>query len=316
MEESEVVSIMRSFLENLLDVTSVGIEFCPNTNCCKTDLRAYSEDKIKYLVECKGSLKPGGIAGGIGQAYQYYYQRKYSKSVFQDAKIYFACPYDMKKYLDYMNIPHEINAVYLVKKDGQVVLYKRTKSMKVQNQIQLKGTFFIEGIKIGLIKEVILLLGSLEEEKRNRKYFGKMMHKKYPSLSANTHTKNSLIPLRDLGLVQGFNLTPEGYKIYLAIKESDKKFKGIMVEKFFPFIINIINAILQHSKDTNQKIDFITFNQKDLEKKISDIYGAEVRFFDVRRLSYGLQILEEIGAIKKIIKGGKKGYEIIKITNF
>lgn len=316
MEESEVVSIMRNFLENLPDVTSVGTEFCPNTNCCKTDLKAYAGDKIKYLIECKGSLKPGGIAGGIGQAYQYYYQRKYSKSISQDVKIYFACPYDMKKYLDYMNIPCEINAIYLTKENGEIILYQRTKNIKIQNQIQLKGTFFIEGVKIGLIKEVILLLGSIREEKKNRKDFGKMMYERYSSLSADTHAKNSLIPLRDIGLVQGFDLTPEGYRIYLAIKKSDKKFKGIIVEKFYPFIINILNAILQHSKDTNQKIDFVTFNQKDLEKKIIEIYGAEVRFFDTRRLSYGLQILEEIGAIKKIIKGGKKGYEIIKIVNF
>lgn len=316
MEEPEVVSIMRGFLEKFPDVTNVGTEFCPNINCCTTDLTAYSGEKIKYIVECKGSLKPGSIAGGLGQAYQYYYQKKYSPSIMLDAKIYFACPYDMKKYLDFMNIPKEIDAIYLTKENGEVILYQKTKNLVVQNQIQLKGTSFIEGVTIGLIKEVILLIGSLNEKEKNRKEFGKLMHEKYPSLGADTHSKNSLIPLRDMGLVEGFDLTPEGYRTYLAIMKSDKKFINIMVEKFYPFIINIMNAIIHHTRETNQKLDFVTFNQKDIEKKIKDIYGAEVRFFDSRRLSYGLQILEEIGAIKKINRNGKKGYEIIKITNF
>jgi len=312
MQEDYVKTVIREYLKNQPSITSIGTEFCPAKNCCVTDLIGYEGKKIRYLVECKGSGAPGVIAGGIGQACQYYYQKLYSKSIDKKAKILFACPYDMKKFLDLMKIPKEINQILLVKEDGIITFYKETKSKKIVNQIQLPGTSYIEGLDLNLFKKVLILLFKLKREDKNRKRFGEIMHKIVPTFSEDTHRKNTLVPLRDMGVVERFDLTPHGYYLYGVLKRSEKEFNQLMISKFYPFVINILNAIIQFARDTKQDLSCVKFNNKEIEKKIVETYGAEVRFFDYRRLTYGIKLLVDIGALVPC----KKGYKISKITNF
>jgi hypothetical protein len=72
MNEPEVVDAIRNYFKNKPDVTFVSGEQPFIDNGCVSDIIGYSGDKIKYIVECKGSGNPGTIAGGIGQAYQYF----------------------------------------------------------------------------------------------------------------------------------------------------------------------------------------------------------------------------------------------------
>lgn len=310
MEEYEVVEAVKSYLKNLPDVSEIGSEFTFIKNGCTSDVIGYSNGKIKYIVECKGSGSPGNIAGGIGQAYQYDFQKKFNSIVAEDSEVYFACPEDRKNFLEVMKIPNEVKKILLINSQKEITIFKRSKKNSIENILQIEGTTYLEATTVELITLTIDVIFNLKDDERNKSSFLKIMKEKYPSI---TDHRNTLITPRGLGLVNNYKLTPKGYYFYGLLKENKIEFKKELIKLLYPSLIVIINAFIVYIKNSEQKLNEFNFNQKDIENEIKTIYGGEVNYFDYRRLSYGIKILQEIGVLEKL---ENKKYKINKIANF
>jgi hypothetical protein len=295
MDEPKVKFAIRRYFEKIPNVSATDVEFKFIENGCTCDVIAFVNNKIKYIIECKGSLSPGDIAGGIGQAYQYFYQKKYNSSVANDAEVFFACPYDMEKYLNIMQIPKEIQ-ILLVDNDKNIILYKSKKNKSKNKVIQIEGTTYLEATKIKDIKHIISVLYNMKNRDKNE--FKKMMVEKNNKIN---DPRNYLISLRSLGLVESnnYSLTPKGYYFYGLLNKDEKEFNIEIIKLLYPSLIVVIDGIIRYIKDTNQLLSKFTFTYKELETKINDIYGAEVNYFDHRRLTYPIKILLEINVLSK-----------------
>lgn len=313
MEESEVVDAVKNYLISLPDVSNIGGEFTFVKNGCVSDVIAYSNKKIKYIVECKGSGNPGSIAGGIGQAYQYAFQKKFNNSVAEDSEVYFACPEDRKNILDVMMIPKEVKKILLIKENKEILIYKSSKKNSIENILRIHGTTYLEATTIELITIAIEVLFNLKEEERNRSLFMEIMKEKYPKIQDH---RNTLITPRGLGLVENYNLTPKGYYFYGLLKRNKNEFRSELIKLLYPSLIVIINAFIVYIKESNQNLNKFIFTNKVIESQIKKIYGGEVDFFNERRISYGVKILEEIGVLEKYKEENKIYNRINKISNF
>lgn len=314
MKEPEVVDAIKNFISSKPDVSGISTEKIFIKNGCTSDVVGYSNGKIKYIIECKGSVSPGGIAGGLGQAVQYYFQKNYDSSVSKDAEVFFACPQNMTSYLDVMIIPKEIKNIFLVKENKEVVLYKKSNKKNIENILQIEGTTYLEATTIELITLSLQVLFSLNENERNKKNFEKKMKELYPKI---TDHRNTLITPRNLGLVStDYNLTPKGYFFYGLLKRNKSEFRKELIKLLNPYLIVLLNGLIQHIKNTNQPINKFKSTNKEIEKAIIDFYGSEVNFFDDRRISYGMGLLKEIGAIEEFSEDNKKFLKLNKIIDF
>jgi len=301
MEESKVVQFVKAHLQSLPQISKISTNQQIIPSGCEADIIAESTSgKIFYIVECKGSGNHGDIAGGIGQAYQYNYQKQFNKNA-TNAEVWFACPEDRIKILSMFEIPKGIRIV-LVKNNGSIVHYTHRKFSKTSiSELQLPGTFYIEGIRLDVIKETIISIKFLSQNitgKINRALIKNEVNKKCPRLSASAH-RNTLITLSSLGIIDSNNrLTPEGYRLYGLIESTPSLFFKEMIKIFDPFSINVLNALLLIAKMNKQPIDNITCSNKEICNIITKFYGIEIRYLNnTRRVNTILHILEEIGAI-------------------
>ena len=87
------------------------------------------------------SLSPGGIAGGMGQAYQYEYQKQFLKGIKNQKYILLA-----DTFLDLMQIPSEIKGVWLVDENSKVRAYKKPKNTTGEVLLTHNWNCFMESI--------------------------------------------------------------------------------------------------------------------------------------------------------------------------
>lgn len=295
MIEPDVVSAIKKYIGSLPDVKTVSGEYRFVPDGCTSDVIGYDfAGKIKYIVECKGSTSPGVIAGGIGQAYQYEYQKRYDKNVAKDSGVYFACPIDMRAYLDFMEIPKQIKSIFLVNQNKTISIYNTSKKKNNNNILQIAGTAYLEATSIELITLSIETLVELEEKKRNKRDFEDIMKLKYPKIKDH---RNTLITPRSLGLVDRYELTPKGYSLYSILKRNKEEYKNELIKLLYPSLMVVTNALVLFVRDSKKSLHSFTFTTKDLESKIIEIYGGEVNYFDFRRLSSPIKILQEIGVL-------------------
>lgn len=313
MKEHEVVDAIKKYLSSLQDVSGVGTEYTFIKNGCTSDVIGYSNNKIKYIVECKGSGNPGTIAGGIGQAYQYAHQRRFNQVVAEESEVYFACPEDRKNILDTMKIPREVKKILLIKENKDILIYKSSKKNNVENILRIDGTTYLEATTIKSIILIIEVLFNLKPNERNKNSFIKIMKNKDTNLK---DYRNILITPRGLGLVENYSLTPKGYYFYGLLKRNEQEFRNELIKLLYPSLIVIINAFIVYIKESNQNLSKFRFTLKNIEKQIIKIYGTEVDFFNDRRLSYGVKILREIGVLEDFREDNKTYSRINKITNF
>ncbi len=119
MNEDVVVDHVEQWLNNLPNVANVQRNQIVITGGLEADLVGYnSTGEIVYIAECKGSVGLNGITQGIGQAYQYRYQKTLNKKA-RDASVLFVLPRDVAPTLDRLQIPQKIK-VFLVSTDGKV----------------------------------------------------------------------------------------------------------------------------------------------------------------------------------------------------
>lgn len=307
MNETVVKRIIKSYLERQPGISKILTEQPIIDNGCVADIIAISfSGEIKYVVECKGSGNPGTLAGGIGQAYQYLYQKQFNKQA-KNAKIWFVCPQDCEQKLKVLKIPNEIE-VFLVAAPSNVVAYiQRGKKQFLTSELQLPQTFYVEGIKLDVIKEAIKVIEKLQRKRKrklSRELIKQNLGKYYSRLSPSSH-RNTLITMSSLGIIDNDNrLTPEGYRLFGILKRSEQLFFNEMISIFYSFLINVLNAMIVLARDKNQYLNNIECTNEEICKKINELYGQEVRYLNnPRRMNTILHILEEVGAITFISRG-------------
>ena len=269
------------------------------------DFIAYASDgEIKYIVECKGSADIGEIAKGLGQADQYNYQKQFTKKAI-NAEVYFVCPRDREVFFKVLKIPKEIK-VLLVDESGKILERKPSKSPrgKIVTELQLPNTFYIRDIYFEDIKVLIKVIDNLTPRYRSdkgipRKVIMTEAKKHRPQMVAEGY--NHLITLMSLGFINSQNmLTPEGYKMLGYIERSEEIFYRELMDLFYTFIINVLNALICIARIKKQRIDQIVCTQKEISNKINELWGDQVRFlYDPRTVSTIVRILEELGIIKR-----------------
>ena len=306
MNENSVKRYVRKWLQNQSHVAEILPEQHLIVGGLVTDFISKNRvGEILHIIECKGSVDIGELAKGIGQAYQYDHQRHKNKLA-QKAKVLFVCPNDVVKELDMLKIPKTIK-VYLVSKGG--TLFERKKhpvSKATEIELQLPRTFYIRDVELNHLENIIQLvheMGRRKPEGLPQDEILDKIRKKHPHIAARGY--NHLITLRSLGLLDGRNmLTPRGHEIHDLIRTSKEAFLREMCECFYPFIINVLNAVIAIAVEKGSPIDEIKCTSKDIANKICSIWGTKVRFlYDPRTVGTTLRILKELGAIEEIGKG-------------
>jgi hypothetical protein len=307
MKELIVKKIIKSYLKKQPGVSKILTEQSLIKDGVVADLIAISPSgEIKYVVECKGSVNPGTLAGGLGQAYQYSYQKQFNQQS-KNARVWFACPKDCESILKVFKIPNEVE-VFLVEEPSNVFAYiQRGKKRTIIQEFQLPQTFFVEGINLDLIKESIKVIERLQRKRKgklNRELIKQTLEKFCPRLSSSSH-RNTLITLSSLGIIDDDNrLTPEGFRLFGTLKTSEQSFFNEMINIFYSFLINVLNALIVLACDKNQSPNNIECTNEEICKKINELYGQEVRYLNnPRRMNTILHILEEVGAITFINRG-------------
>ena len=299
MEENTVKKYVRKWLENQTGVDQVLTEQQLVPGGLATDFITKSKvGGILHAVECKGSVDIGELAKGIGQAYQYDYQKQ-KNPLSKDASAIFVCPQDVEDQLDMLRIPEGIS-VYLVSKSG--TLYGRKKhpvSKSTEMELQLPRTFYIRDVELNHLESIIKLIHEMGRKSPEGLAQEEILHaveKKFPNIAARGY--NHLITLRSLGLLDEKNLlSPKGHEAHELAMTSKEAFLREMCDSFYPFIINVLNALVEIALEKNNPPSKIECSSKDIADRICMTWGTKVRFlYDPRTVGTILRILRELGA--------------------
>lgn len=317
MTENDVKIFAKKWLLNQSDVSNVLPEQKIIQAGLIADFVAYASDgEIKYIIECKGSADIGEIAKGLGQVYQYNFQKQFNKKA-RNAEVYFICPRDRELFFKVLRIPKDIK-ILLVDDSGKILERKPSKSPhgKIITELQLPNTFYIRDIYFEDIKVLIKVIDSLTPRYRGdqgipRRVIMSEAKKQRPQMVAEGY--NHLITLMSLGFINSQNmLTPEGYKMLGYIERSENIFYRELMDRFYTFIINVLNALIHIAKDKNQTVNKIVCTQKEISSKINELWGDQVRFlYDPRTISTVIRILEEL----KLVKRNGDSYSILSLCH-
>jgi len=303
MKETTVMKYVKKWLQQQPQVDDVLAEQQLISGGLVADFLAKSRrGKILHIVECKGSVDIGELAKGLGQAYQYDYQAQKNRLA-KNAKVLFICPEDMTKELDTLRVPRGVR-VYLVSKGG--TLFERKKhpvSKSLQKELQLPKTFYLRDVELNHLESIIRLIHKMGRKKADglsRDEIQRKIKKEYSHIAARGY--NHLITLKSLGLLNDRNLlTPRGHEIYDLITTSKEAFLREMCESFYPFIINVLNAIVVIAYEKGDTLNEIECTAKDIANKVCSIWGTKLRFlYDHRTIGTTLRILRELGAVEVI----------------
>ncbi len=307
MKETTVKKYVKKWLQQQAQVDDVLAEQQLISGGLVTDFLTKSRrGKILHIIECKGSVDIGELAKGLGQVYQYDYQAQKNRLA-QNAKVLFVCPEDMTKELDTLRVPRGVH-VYLVSKGGTLFARKKHHASKSsQKELQLPKTFYLRDVELNHLESIIRLIHKMGRKKPDGLSRDEIQDKikiEFPQIAARGY--NHLITLKALGLLNARNLlTPHGYEIYDLITTSKEAFLREMCESFYPFIINVLNAIVVIAYEKKNILSEIECTAEDIAGKICSIWGTKVRFlYDHRTIGTTLRILRELGAVE--IMGKRK----------
>ncbi|HZY95446.1 MAG TPA: hypothetical protein VFE98_11445 [Candidatus Bathyarchaeia archaeon] len=299
MNEDIVVDHTEQWLTKLPNVTSVQRNQIIMTGGLEADLVGYNSagDGV-YVVECKGSVGLNGVAQGLGQVYQYAYQKSLSRK-WQVADVLFVLPEDIANILDRLKIPDKVK-VYLVSPSGQISERIRRRGVKPTIELQLPNTFYIRDCEINHFKDILTIIDELSRARTGSiadVEIRKEIHQRHPKIAASGY--NHLITIRSLGILGGHNrLTPKGYQIFGLLEKGDEPFYREFSDMFYCFLVNVMNAVLLIANDKKTSLQSIKCTDKDIAKKICDTWNATVRFmYDPRTVSTAKRILKELGAL-------------------
>lgn len=299
MREDDVVEITEEWLAKLPNVASVQRKQIIISGGLEADVVGYnSAGDVTHIIECKGSVGVTGIAQGIGQAYQYFYQKDYNEKA-KDAEVLLVCPEDVSKKFELLHIPEGIK-VFFVSSAGNVFERVRRRHGAPTVELQLPNTFYIRDCEINHFKDIILILEEMGRKTRGPlqvKDIENRIYKKRPDIAAKGY--NHLITLRSIGAMGGKNrLTPKGYHLYGLIGKGDESFRREFCDYLYCFLINVMNALILIANEKGNKLTEIECTHKEIAEKICQVWGQTVRFmYDPRTISTAMRILSELGAI-------------------
>jgi hypothetical protein len=302
LDEDTVKRYVKKWLENQAGVDHILKEQQLIPGGLATDFLTKNRGgKILHVVECKGSVDIGELAKGIGQSYQYDYQKQ-KNSLSKNAEAMFICPQDVEKELDLLRVPDGIS-VYLVSKSG--TLYQRRRhpiSKSAEMELQLPRTFYIRDVELNHLASIIKLIhemGRKYPEGLPQEMILDAIGKEFPHIAAKGY--NHLITLRSLGLVDEKNLlSPNGHEVHELVLTSKEAFLREMCDSFYPFIINVLNALVEIAQETGDPLSKINCSLQDIADRICRTWGTKVRFlYDPRTVGTTLRILKELGAIEE-----------------
>ncbi|MFX0086752.1 MAG: hypothetical protein ACFFAU_13860 [Candidatus Hodarchaeota archaeon] len=318
MEEPDVVRIFEYHLRSFKNVSDVRKDQKIISDGLVTDLMSFDiQGKILHIAECKGSVSIGKLAKGIGQAYQYKFQAERNLEA-KDAEIIFVCPKDSQENLNRLKIPKFVKT-YLIGGETDIVQFNPIRA-RGSSEIQIRGTFYIEGFEIKFVEwalKAIINLTNSEKNKLDRDEVNqeilRVAQEAGEESSLSDH-RNTLITLSNLNIIDNNNfLTPKGYRLYGMLISNYDSYKNELVKHFYPFLINIQNALIEIAKRNNNNLTEIRCTQKEIGEEVCRIYGREVRYFNnPRRISTMLKICTEIGMIEQL-PGNK--YHLIKLIS-
>jgi hypothetical protein len=239
-----------------------------------------------------------GIAQGIGQAYQYSYQKSFNEKAI-NAEVLLVCPQDAGNAFELLHVPEKIK-VFLVTVDGNVFERVRRRQGAPTVELQLPNTFYIRDCEINHFKDIILII-----EEMGRRTIGSLtqrnilreIHRRRSDIAAEGY--NHLITLRSIGAIGAKNrLTPKGYHLFGLIEKGDESFKREFCEYLYCFLINVINALVLIANEKGNTLDAVECTHQEIADRICQIWGQTVRFmYDPRTISTAMRILRELGAV-------------------
>jgi len=257
-----------------------------------------SAGDVVYIVECKGSVGLTGIAQGIGQAYQYLYQKSFNEKA-RDAEVLLVCPRDIADTFESLRIPEEIK-IFFVTPDGNVFERVRRKQGTPTVELQLPNTFFIRDCEINHFKDIILVIEQMGRKTSGplaRKAIMEKIYRKRPDIAAKGY--NHLITLSSIGVIGAKNrLTPKGYHLFGFIEKGDESFRREFCDYLYCFLINVLNALVLIANGKGNTLNTIECTNQEIADKICQVWGQTVRFmYDSRTISTAMRILHELGAV-------------------
>ena len=304
MDESEVKEIFRKWLINLPNVNQIS----PETNLVPGGLIAdfitkQSNGQVLHIVECKGSVDIGELAKGIGQCYQYLYQSQMSNKS-KNAEIIFVCPEDRDNALKVMKIPANIKVVYI---SSRREIYERIQTKptgKYSLELQIPGTFYIRDIMFNDYVKIFKKIDSLCHMKKGLISKEDIIEDMVETQA--TAYRNFLITFRTLGFIDNnYRFTPDGYRLLGILNKSKKDFFIELTKIYYPFFINILNALIHIAIKNGDSPNNIKCTHKNIADAFREIWGNDVRFLkDHQTISTIIRNLEELNVVKKIGHGG------------
>ncbi len=129
VDESRVVSYVVSWLKKLPETADVREDYVIFNGGLTPDIVAFdSRGKATYLIECKGSVNVTGLVQGIGQVYEYLFQKNFNKNL-KTGKVALAIPKLIEKELKYLEIPRGV-FLLLVDDKGRIFAGERRRRGK------------------------------------------------------------------------------------------------------------------------------------------------------------------------------------------
>lgn len=261
-------------------------------------------NEVQHIIECKGHVSLNELIRGIGQVFTYGKLKYLNKQVTKNTEIGFVCPKSMNSLIDIVQFP-EGTKIFLVDEKGN--FYEKTKDRKkgedYETELQLPKTFYLRDVEINHLEMLLVSIYHLSARVKGKldrkKIDGAVKHHYGKPIAANSY--NHFITLSSLGLIDSGNrLTLKGYSMAIQAIENNKSFRKEMMNEFYSYIINVINAILIHIKNTGQKLDEFKITGKDTVTTLQENYKQKIRFLnDERTTGTVLRILVEYGVLEK-----------------
>ncbi len=316
MDEDEVKQHIERWAKSESGVSDVLPEQTVIPGGLKTDFVVKNnQGGIIYLIECKGSQGQGELAKGIGQAQQYDFQKRKNPQA-ASAKAILAVPEDTVAELENLYVPREVSVMLVTDKGSVMPWTRHPMSKSSQMELQISKTFYVRDIEFGHIKGILEVIdqmatstaGPLDERSLRRQ-----IRAKFPGIAASGY--NHLITIRKLGLMdEEHRLTSSGYAtLRMVQKKKLAPFNRTMVELFYPFLINVMNAMVLFARQKKQLLSDLKFSDKDLAETINSAWRRKVRFMnDPRTVGTVIRMLRELGVVTF---HGPKHYELNKLVH-
>lgn len=295
-----VNKITSNWLKKLPNISKVLTDTAMLDNTEEIDfVTKNSKGNIVHAVFCLNSTSEDIIKRKIKTIENY--QNQINRTS-KDIEIILISPYDNESIFENIEIPNYIR-IFLIRSKNNIFEKTKNKLFDENKDYQIPGTFYVRDI---LFKHHVTIFNMIDElSKRNNKRLSKDEILK-EIRNQSTANKNFLITYRTLGFINdNYRFTSEGLRLMGFLKNSKASFYKELTKIYYPFFINIINALVMIAIKNDYSLSNIKCTYKEISNMIKDIWGTDIRFLkDGQTISTLMRNLEELMCIQKIGKGG------------